>query len=445
MVMQPPSLLRPATPTGFSSITNAHHYPNLAAAAGYAAKQDPMRQIKPTTTTTSSAGTTTVISSVPRPQQVRTTASTAATKPAAQQNVVQMPHVPQFRPPSFLDPDGKLPQPESTECTPNHSPRPAGWGNEDVVGPPSATKQQHQSSYHDRFPAPIRSSVQQPPPSLQTSYQPHAAAEQSQGPKTSMPVSYGGKAQQQHWTTAAATTAKAGPPSGPFPVGSFVEYKSRSSGKYILARVEGFDESSGYYRLDVQPHADPSRVRARDSSRGGDGGRSGPQQHQPPAPPVLVSGTDGGGASEPPNGSFSKPKSPIIQSSSTGLPPTHHQPATGRPPTAAEITAAVQAASATAPGLSPHTVPAAGGANCPGTTVLKEMLDPQSPRNPFSREAEAWRQQKKLGGGYNSDVSRESQLEQENLMLRGQVATLQKENDSLKEQVRELSATAWIR
>lgn len=50
---------------------------------------------------------------------------------------------------------------------------------------------------------------------------------------------------------------------GIYAAGTFVEYKSRSSGLWILARVEGYDESSQTYRLDVQPHAHPSRVRPR--------------------------------------------------------------------------------------------------------------------------------------------------------------------------------------
>merc|ERR1719345_607694 len=57
--------------------------------------------------------------------------------------------------------------------------------------------------------------------------------------------------------------------SAPFAVGSFVEYKSRSSGNWILAKVEAYEESSNHYRLDVQPHAHPDRVRARAQASGG--------------------------------------------------------------------------------------------------------------------------------------------------------------------------------
>lgn len=50
---------------------------------------------------------------------------------------------------------------------------------------------------------------------------------------------------------------------GPYAIGSIVEYRSRSSGQWILAKVEGFDEANQTYRLDVQPHANPERVRLR--------------------------------------------------------------------------------------------------------------------------------------------------------------------------------------
>lgn len=48
-----------------------------------------------------------------------------------------------------------------------------------------------------------------------------------------------------------------------YPAGTCVQYKSRSSGQWILARVEGYDESAQVYRLDVQPYAHPDRVRLR--------------------------------------------------------------------------------------------------------------------------------------------------------------------------------------
>eukprot|EP00927_Polykrikos_kofoidii_P022368 TRINITY_DN20907_c0_g1_i1.p1 TRINITY_DN20907_c0_g1~~TRINITY_DN20907_c0_g1_i1.p1 ORF type:complete len:431 (-),score=80.42 TRINITY_DN20907_c0_g1_i1:169-1461(-) len=49
----------------------------------------------------------------------------------------------------------------------------------------------------------------------------------------------------------------------PFPPGSVVEYKSRSAGHWIAAKVEYFDEVKHMYRLDVHPHAAPDRVRVR--------------------------------------------------------------------------------------------------------------------------------------------------------------------------------------
>lgn len=50
---------------------------------------------------------------------------------------------------------------------------------------------------------------------------------------------------------------------GPFPPMSFVEYKSRSSNQWILAKVESYNADTQSYRLDVQPYAPAERVRAR--------------------------------------------------------------------------------------------------------------------------------------------------------------------------------------
>jgi len=50
---------------------------------------------------------------------------------------------------------------------------------------------------------------------------------------------------------------------GPFPAMSFVEYKSRSSNQWILAKVESYNPDTQSYRLDVQPYAPADRVRAR--------------------------------------------------------------------------------------------------------------------------------------------------------------------------------------
>mmetsp|Transcript_757 Transcript_757/g.1079 ORF Transcript_757/g.1079 Transcript_757/m.1079 type:complete len:274 (-) Transcript_757:162-983(-) len=50
---------------------------------------------------------------------------------------------------------------------------------------------------------------------------------------------------------------------GPFSADTFVEYRSRSSGQWILAKVENFNADTQTYRLDVQPYAPADRVRAR--------------------------------------------------------------------------------------------------------------------------------------------------------------------------------------
>lgn len=52
--------------------------------------------------------------------------------------------------------------------------------------------------------------------------------------------------------------------SKPFPPGSFVEYRSRTmQDRWILAKVEAFDEKNQVYKLDVQPKAPMDRVRLR--------------------------------------------------------------------------------------------------------------------------------------------------------------------------------------
>lgn len=48
---------------------------------------------------------------------------------------------------------------------------------------------------------------------------------------------------------------------GPFSAGTLVEYKSRSSGHWITAKVESYDASTQTYRLDVQSSSPAERVR----------------------------------------------------------------------------------------------------------------------------------------------------------------------------------------
>mmetsp|Transcript_87114 Transcript_87114/g.244387 ORF Transcript_87114/g.244387 Transcript_87114/m.244387 type:complete len:408 (-) Transcript_87114:165-1388(-) len=84
---------------------------------------------------------------------------------------------------------------------------------------------------------------------------------------------------------------------GPFAVGSIVEYKSRSLGQWILAKVEGFEEANQTYRLDVQPHANPERVRARN---GGNVATATPTGQAPAAVTAVGSGAPADQAPTPP-------------------------------------------------------------------------------------------------------------------------------------------------
>lgn len=132
--------------------------------------------------------------------------------PAVQSNP-KMPglqHLPRFQPPTFEGLNGILPCPDSPGSTPR----------DDEEEMPSREEDQHQ-----QFLAPsIASSVSR-------------TKESNEVVEKEKPA--------------------------PFAVGSFVEYKSRSSGLWILAKVESFDEANNSYRLDVQPHAHADRVRAR--------------------------------------------------------------------------------------------------------------------------------------------------------------------------------------
>mmetsp|Transcript_116043 Transcript_116043/g.369200 ORF Transcript_116043/g.369200 Transcript_116043/m.369200 type:complete len:188 (-) Transcript_116043:222-785(-) len=72
------------------------------------------------------------------------------------------------------------------------------------------------------------------------------------------------------------------PATGRYVIGSLVEYKSRSSGNWILSKVEGFDERTKVYRLDVQQNAKPERIRLRTDSCVPAGESAGQPQGQHP-------------------------------------------------------------------------------------------------------------------------------------------------------------------
>mmetsp|Transcript_67099 Transcript_67099/g.216850 ORF Transcript_67099/g.216850 Transcript_67099/m.216850 type:complete len:186 (-) Transcript_67099:133-690(-) len=65
---------------------------------------------------------------------------------------------------------------------------------------------------------------------------------------------------------ARSAAAELDPGTGRYVIGSLVEYRSRSSGNWILSKVEGFDERTKVYRLDVQQNAKPDRIRLRTDS-----------------------------------------------------------------------------------------------------------------------------------------------------------------------------------
>mmetsp|Transcript_116042 Transcript_116042/g.369194 ORF Transcript_116042/g.369194 Transcript_116042/m.369194 type:complete len:194 (-) Transcript_116042:222-803(-) len=81
---------------------------------------------------------------------------------------------------------------------------------------------------------------------------------------------------------ARSAAAELDPGTGRYVIGSLVEYKSRSSGNWILSKVEGFDERTKVYRLDVQQNAKPERIRLRTDSCVPAGESAGQPQGQHP-------------------------------------------------------------------------------------------------------------------------------------------------------------------
>lgn len=129
----------------------------------------------------------------------------------------QLQHLPRFQPPVFEGADGLLPCPDSP-------------------GSSRAEEEDEQQEFEE-------------------------APSKEEGTETT-PVATRGKQED-----AGLEEEKA----APFAVGSYVEYKSRSSGLWILAKVEAYDASSKFYRLDVQPHAHQDRVRHRTQARSAEG------------------------------------------------------------------------------------------------------------------------------------------------------------------------------
>jgi len=210
-------------------------------------------------------------------------AATSST-PTSSKIQPQLQHLPRFQPPSFESANGTLPCPDS----PGSTPREEEESQRMTPDCPSAS---------DIYPSKERHT----PQPLQSSLVPGSSERQAQERQT--PDRPADRPHQELTTPAASArdddVGGAQPPSkskrpskeelpgdahkqnayqdrsshghqdrcGSFAVGSFVEYKSRSSGLWILAKVEGYDEGSQTYRLDVQPHAHVDRVRPRGGER----------------------------------------------------------------------------------------------------------------------------------------------------------------------------------
>lgn len=100
-----------------------------------------------------------------------------------------------------------------------------------------------------------------------------------------------------------ATPAQSGQPVR-FAPGSNVEYYSRSHGTWVYGVVQGFDESTGTYRLDIHPQAAPEKIRPASTPQ--------PAPMTPPAQVAAAPCSKGGMVNESKGGMVngSKPAAP---------------------------------------------------------------------------------------------------------------------------------------
>lgn len=178
----------------------------------------------------------------------------AAPTPSASRAKHPLRDLPRFRPPAFDEAAG-LPCPDS----PGSTPRDHGEDDEVLAEPPRSV-------------------------AAEASFRPPVLVPAEEG--TAASGSLHDSAESQRGNGASA-----------YAVGSVVEYKSRSSGLWILARVEGYDETTQVYRLDVQPNARPERIRPRSGSQGAEAEASG--RHQQPQQAVLSAQGPPAGARSP--------------------------------------------------------------------------------------------------------------------------------------------------
>jgi len=168
----------------------------------------------------------------------------------------QLWNLPRFKPPVFEGANGILPCPDSPESTPRGE---EPIGTEEAEGCSAALSVEAPAAVT----ALPTSGIAGPaaPPSGGAGHQGSLPLSRSGGQRTAAlrPGSQGPPPERGEEASASGDMA------GAYQLGSIVEYKSRSSGLWILARVECFDAEAGSYRLDVQPNAKPERIRPRGS------------------------------------------------------------------------------------------------------------------------------------------------------------------------------------
>jgi len=166
----------------------------------------------------------------------------AAPTPSNAKIQPQLQNLPRFQPPSFEGLNGTLPCPDSPGSTPREG----------------AQQQLQQHVQHQAGPLPP------PQPVLpQTSVAP--SLQQQRDDELPPPVPTKVRRSLNSAESTCSLAEKPTPLPAVYATGSYVEYRSRSSGQWILAKVESYDELNQCYRLDVQPHAQPDRVRPRGS------------------------------------------------------------------------------------------------------------------------------------------------------------------------------------
>lgn len=323
----------------------------------------------------------------------------------------QMAHLPKFKPPSF---EGVLPMPES----PGSTPREKEVLVEDP-GPQRRAPSQQEGAPRNLNEAgnplkPHGTSTQQAPMHTLASVNPPAPVQTAADVNVQSDAQDAGTGSASRQTTPQAALR--------FPVGSFVEYRSRSSGLWIIAMVEGYEDRTGYYRLDVQPHAHPDRIRARGSAsqlqpvQGSQSAQRDDREDTRPGGPSAGPSRTGSGVRAPATDAQPNLRAPALgQEAGLRQDPANHSSKASKEAAGQVRSFDIAAPLPQAVGDSPSP---RGGPDSP------EFVPLESRQQPSRNEEEA-----------DGDAAR-----REIEVLRRQVSRLQSENDQLKDRLNQEAA-----